>query len=500
MTISNSNRESFRNFVIESAEKMSERLNEMVMKCQIDEDDIQTKMIDIIEKAKLLHHNIGSIAEEILLYLETKYDNKLWTVVVITESSDREPKYILSGGFYQVRAKGTIAAAVAVERIDADRLFNQTTSLMKHFKFFPVFPLNYNTPKWTPGVYQVRRYLDNYLTTIRSKVMTESLVIHLNSTWTSVLEKNVTMSASAGAPNIHLPFNQHSTHYMTMVVPVTDSTDSSARNSVNKSKCVNYINRKRNVLRNKHFNMFLSVENDGGALPSRVRLEIDFKNKPSQIWRFVDNTLRNSQGKCLTVYKNDSCLWSDDCDKNETEQRWYRNGSQIVNGNGRCLEASHKYDDNYYQREFIKEGECRDTPSFQWDDWDLDCHPNTGPEIIENYTPLTNDFGLYLSVSEEENIPYLREWSNQSLGYYWQLVDGKLKNQFGNCLVNVETRNSPVELIDCDQVDHQSWTVNHKRQIVYGKRCCLTQIDPWWGKLACRNCKGDGYDQWTFYQ
>lgn len=77
-------------------------------------------------------------------------------------------------------------------------------------------------------------------------------------------------------------------------------------------------------------------------------------------WTFVNNTLQNENGKCLTAWSERSTyLFEWECSEGWQGQTWIRHGLQIINGYRYCLSTR----DNYVIQDF-----CESSARFLWRD------------------------------------------------------------------------------------------------------------------------------------
>lgn len=75
-------------------------------------------------------------------------------------------------------------------------------------------------------------------------------------------------------------------------------------------------------------------------------------------WTFVNNTLQNENGKCLTAWAQRSTyLFESECSEGWQGQTWIRHGLQIINGYRLCLSTR----DNYVIQDF-----CKSSAPFLW--------------------------------------------------------------------------------------------------------------------------------------
>ena len=110
-------------------------------------------------------------------------------------------------------------------------------------------------------------------------------------------------------------------------------------------------------LRNELGRVYLSAKevSEGAVIDS----ELEFKNSPSQRWRFVNNQLVNGNGKCLTAWtKRSWYLYQYDCHPDWAGQIWIRHGLQIVNGFRLCLAFENSSD--------VVQNHCDSTSQFLW--------------------------------------------------------------------------------------------------------------------------------------
>ena len=347
---------------MESQNKLTKRLDDMLTECQADEKNVSHEMRGIMEAT--LGHNKTSLADSLLEFLENKYDTKRWIVVLLsnvwwrpiswdtTRFADAEDcgstKFICtkqldvanwiacSKGFHKATYKNDIAVAVSV---DGEGNFSETRNLMDiHFKEFEI-------PLWQD------RSLQSIRRSCTSPNRDGGIFSHLRQFWIPVLTadplgveslsvdqswfENVITVASKGAEYVRLPTSALCDSTLVLVIPRIPI--------VPKSVCsYNPVNFQRlGWLRNLDGQGYLSVKGDSSQEGAYVILEHERRNSPGQTWRFVNDQLRNGFGKCLTAWTSRSWyLYQYDCHHNWPGQKWTRKGLQIFNGYGYCLDGS----------------------------------------------------------------------------------------------------------------------------------------------------------------
>jgi hypothetical protein len=108
-----------------------------------------------------------------------------------------------------------------------------------------------------------------------------------------------------------------------------------------------------------HLDLALAADATEGSL---IRLE-NFENRLHQRWTFVNNTMRNVYGMCLTAWSPMSTyLYQYECRPQWVGQIWIRYGSQIINGFRQCLTLNP-------EKLLAKQDNCDSTPEFLWKEW-----------------------------------------------------------------------------------------------------------------------------------
>lgn len=464
---------SFENKTVKSLDDVSKRLENFLVNCRRDESNVKKEMIEMIDIIKKqLQPSKTAVAKGLLSFLEDKYDTKMWIVIVRHVTGH----FIREEGFHKVQVGDIIALAISVSRADA----NDLGKLASHFL------TNFELPKKTtrmqnilddinPNAYPlaVKEYVNRYLESMRTRVDAATLIISSNTPKEEKINSYV-IEASKGAP--YVTRNQTKYSLLVVIVPVKpsvmfNSSFTAALNSITdeQNQCRwNSEIQHSGPLRNYNKDLYLSTDKRGYTIVNY------WKNSSSQRWRFVDNQLRNDNGKCLTAWAKSSWyLYEDDCHNNWPGQTWTLNGLQIINGYNLCFVQL-----QYYKHYMVQDG-CSLVDNEQRSELWLDFHTDCTNNLKIPAEHIDNDYRLlrkkeskdYLTATK--NDVFMSPWINDP-GQYWKLVDGKLINGYEKCLIFSDD-SWRVEQIDCNEISNgHKLTYNDNNQIVNDKGYCLT--------------------------
>ena len=126
-------RSPFKKYIDTSVTKLEKRLNDKAIECYADEKNVGVEMHRILKAT--LTHGREFAANVLLEFLEEKYDNKKWIVIMqINNSGDLDS--VWSGGFHHVSVNNHVVLALSVDR---DRNLIQFKNLIQvHLKEFNI--------------------------------------------------------------------------------------------------------------------------------------------------------------------------------------------------------------------------------------------------------------------------------------------------------------------------------------------------------------------------
>ncbi len=326
------------------------------------------------------------IAEAVLRFLEEKDDTKKWLVIVYNEQS--QIHHDLSGGFHIVKVNGFFAAAISAGQTDFQDFSNVLNAQLQSFKF-PVetFKKRARMALKTKGsARSIYQHFRRFLATQISGHLDFEIFVFV----TPVGEKTndyVTIVASDDFKGKKIT-NQDKRH-MYLVGVITNSTsveksDPMFNPSMPIRKCHNIIANGWSpiygLLRNEMVEGHLTVLGDAAVEGAYITVDPEWRNETGQKWTFVNNTLRNGNGKCLTARTERSTyLYQYDCHPEWVGQSWIKYGLQIFNGYGYCLSIQiHKDEGTIY----VIQDKCDSTPQFLWYNWDVDCEEPIVPSLL----------------------------------------------------------------------------------------------------------------------
>ena len=345
-------------------EKVEKRLAEQLSTCRDNMMNVPEEMQKLMKTLK----DRKTIADALLRHLEGKYYNKKWFVVV----HDGVQSYNLSEGFYTASVDGgTFAAAISVDRVDAQGFSPLADKRLNEFKF-PIKMANqklisieeadeihkhlnrFLAPVWTDGQMGIQsivivtpcgKRMDDYVSFVKSKDFNGDKKI-----------SNQDECANKHIIIIPVPVQKHD-----FLMPNSQSKCSNHLTNIQQSGWL------RNEIDGKA-TAYLSVEGDSAAEGTYVILDSARRNVTGQKWTFVNKQLRNANGKCLTAWTEQSWyLYQYDCRSDWAGQIWIRNGLQIFNGFGYCLTSQR------WKNDYVVQHNCDSTSSFIWYDWDVEC-------------------------------------------------------------------------------------------------------------------------------
>ncbi len=439
--------------------------------------------------------NRDDVAVALLSFLEDKYDTKKW--IVIVESINRRTSTTID--FFSIVVNNTAAYAICTD--GSPKLSSLVSSYWNNF----TFPLSGN--RQTSFRDKVEPYLMKYLTLLRSSSQIYATLISEEPNCGMLLRQNkeslpvVVSSADFEYLQMNGTFlNSRCVDIKVMVVPVSE-TSTSITSSLQPANLNNCFPRKNysesGMLRHDYIQGYLSVEGDSEEEGASITLDLEWRNSTGQRWRFVNNQLRNDNGKCLTAWNKHSWyLYQYDCHSDWTGQSWYRRGLQIVNANSFCLAFVGTKNDSIM---YVAQDDCDATPPFFW--YESDCEGAAAAMIINSTFPkfrhLRNEYSKqFLNGPGVDGKQILRyPWVNRA-GQYWQLIDGQLKNANELCLVGKGW--DVIESGCATVVSDGRWKYNEKKQIVSAEGYCLSVTNSKDYRVYYNYCKDDPEQRWEF--
>ena len=479
-----------------------------MMNCHPDESKVNNEISGIIENYWTKGRE--AVADNLLQFLEIKYETKKWIVLVHPETGAHSNVYsaVTSGGFHSVSSNRMIATAISI-----DRALNLDDLPLTDFQF-PIETVNnffQNPPtigyslKTISAARDVHEYLSLYLKLLRNQVMIESLVIETPcKSSEEEMNKIVIVVASNGTQRTQFINNGSCIENLVLLVPVNSIHNSSTSNlnadtlSSVHPDCNNQTDfnfNQNGLLRNEFGQGYLSVQGESSQEATSIILESEWRNTTGQRWQFINNQLKNEFGKCLTAWTEQSWyLYQYDCHSDWAGQIWYRHGFQIINGFNMCL--SFEGGKIFFRKMFVIQDLCDSTPPFLWYDWDTTCwEAIISLSAVNESRALRNEFSKrYLSGYEDDSWAKHEPWSNQP-GQNWEFVNGQLRNGNGKCLTG---KGWYVNQVDCtDTVSTKTWSYNEKRQIASDDGYCLS-VGNTEGYVVYNYCKDDPEYRWWY--
>ncbi len=462
----------FEKFLMNKTVNLLKRLDEEVLKCRMDERNVQEEMRTIIETNSI--NGTEALAVALLKFLEDKYDTKKWSVLVLRKELANH-QYVQSEKFHTVSVDGISAFAIS-SSVEFGTFDNKLAGdFERNFKF----PVKGKNLEFIRDVSDVNDYLSRYLTPLRNRMEVETLVIRVNLPNCATPFKNefVAIKSSKGMKVLQLAKKIDDTClvHLAMVVPVSRNSFS----SVSEQRC-RYRDGQSGLLRNEVVQSYLSVNDNTNRDGMFIILLDHWRNEAGQRWRFVDNLLTNGFDKCLTATgKQNSNVKQEKCLKARSDQTWDRNGLQIINRfENQCLAFKGIEGNAPNAILYVVQKDCESTPPFLWYDWDQDCedaviHSSTN---IDEFYPLRNEFSKrYLSVDKEMTWVKYEPWKNLPK-QRWQFKNGQLRNNQNRECLRKSSVGSFLILEDCEYNNlAQEWRLNEQKQIINGdNKTCLS--------------------------
>ncbi len=311
--------------------------------------------------------NKTAIAEALLQFLEKKYSERIWIVVVLSESQPSQKiDFETSREFYTANSNGIFASVASVSRADPPEFSDLTNLLLNDFKF----PIETVSRKMGLGfslkskdrAYDFHQHFNRFLSPfwMDGKLGVESMSIRTPCiTAEKRIEDYVAIVASDNFKWKKITNQDECGNKQIIVVPTPV-----LKLEEGETKSLTHSD---GVLRNEVGLAYLSVEHNSTEDGIYAILERGWRNGPEQRWRFVKNQLVNGNGKCLTAWTEKSWyLYQYDCHSDWAGQTWIRHGLQIVNGFRLCL-ALRESKENMTM--YAVQDLCDSTSPFIWYDW-----------------------------------------------------------------------------------------------------------------------------------
>jgi hypothetical protein len=465
-------------------------------------------------------------ADSLLEFLEEKYDNKQW-IVILQINDSGELDTVWSGGFHHASVKNHVVLALSVDR---DRNLTQFKNVIQvHLK--ELINIVTKFTKTDNGWFcldsltteeHLKRLLIPAL--VKSGMEIETLVSFDTRPQNDLVIKTsreVEEQLQVISLN-NIPQTQQSCKYWKRYDIIIDVIATykmiliptkRLRNARNffayyyYSKCVISTNDKTHQdygpLRNEFSQAYLSVQGDSNKEGAYIVMDREWRNSPGQKWKFVNGQLRNGFGKCFTKWSYTfpiafTSIYQYDCNHNWDGQKWSRYGLQIANVNyGRfiCVFYGGINVPNYPYLKLPGFDFCSSHPSFLWYNRNTDCEDAMViPPSANGSRTLRNEFSrLFLGVVKKYGME--KPWINRPT-QLWKFVDGMLRNDDGKCLVG---KGWYVEGVDCDSGtigNNGRWMYTENRQIRSKDGYCLNSGGDENGFVYYDYCKDEPRQHW----
>ena len=322
---------------------------------RLDERKVGDEMLRILENRRENETKI-ELANELLHHLEANYNSRIWLVIVLDEGRSSHINLDHSSGFHTANSTGIFAVAISVDKIDPPDFSGSANVLLNDFRFpietvseapfstglslkcknqaqdFHLIFQKFLIPLWDDGQFGVESVAITTPCSMADRKMNDYVSVSASSVFKWKRIKNQDECANK----------------QIIVIPSSRFGESKMLNSDGMNQM--------SSLRNELGRVYLSAKevSEGAVIDS----ELEFKNSPSQRWRFVNNQLVNGNGKCLTAWtKRSWYLYQYDCHPDWAGQIWIRHGLQIVNGFRLCLA---------FENSDVVQNHCDSTSQFLW--------------------------------------------------------------------------------------------------------------------------------------
>ena len=329
------------------------------------EVNVSHEILGIIERQS--GNDLGIVAHALLEHLKKNYITRKWMVMVFSDKNltDIRP----SKGFHTASTTNTFAAAMSIDESDSPDFTDYANALLQDFRF-PVetvtnvpFGLSLKTKDLARDFHQ---HFNKFLAPlpIEERLGIESVAIATPcSTSEKKMDHYFSVLTSSSFKWTKITNQDECVNKQLIVIPTCIPIYDEIANEKT-SKQYN------GVLRNEFGRAYLSVEGNSKEDGAYVTADGAWRNRTGQKWTFVNNQLKNENGKCLTAWTERSTyLYQYDCHPDWAGQVWIRHGLQIVNGFRFCLSVRERREDSAM---YVVQDMCDSTPPFIW--YNAACH------------------------------------------------------------------------------------------------------------------------------
>ena len=329
------------------------------------EVNVSHDILGIIERQS--GNDLGIVAHALLEHLEEKYIARKWMVIVFSDRNLTNFRH--STGFHTAFTNNIFAAATSLDESDSPDFTDYANALLQDFRFpiETVFNATFGLSlKAKDRARDFHQHFNRFLATLpmEERLEIQSMAI---STHCSTSEKKMgdyfTVLTSSGFKWTKITNQDDCANKQLIVIPASIPIYDEIANEKT-SKQYN------GVLRNEFGRAYLSVEGNSKEDGAYVTADGAWRNRTGQKWTFVNNQLKNENGKCLTAWTERSTyLYQYDCHPDWAGQVWIRHGLQIVNGFRFCLSVRERREDSAM---YVVQDMCDSTPPFIW--YNAACH------------------------------------------------------------------------------------------------------------------------------
>ena len=330
------------------------------------EVNVSHDILGIIERQS--GNDLGIVAHALLEHLEEKYIARKWMVIVFSDRNLTNFRH--SAGFHTAFTNNTFAAATSsLDESDSPDFTDYANALLQDFRF-PIETVSNATfglsLKAKDRARDFHQHFNRFLATLpmEERLEIQSMAI---STHCSTSEKKMgdyfTVLTSSGFKWTKITNQDDCANKQLIVIPASIPIyDEIANRKASKQY--------NGVLHNEFGRAYLSVEGNSKEDGAYVTADGAWRNRTGQKWTFVNNHLKNENGKCLTAWTERSTyLYQYDCHPDWAGQVWIRHGLQIVNGFRFCLAIRERREDSAM---YVVQDMCDSTPPFIW--YNAACH------------------------------------------------------------------------------------------------------------------------------
>ena len=329
------------------------------------EVNVSHDILGIIERQS--GNDLGIVAHALLEHLEEKYIARKWMVIVFSDRNLTNFRH--STGFHTAFTNNTFAAATSLDESDSPDLTDYANALLQDFRF-PIETVSNATfglsLKAKDRARDFHQHFNRFLATLpmEERLEIQSMAI---STHCSTSEKKMgdyfSVLTSSSFKWTKITNQDECVNKQLIVIPASIPIYDEIANEKT-SKQYN------GVLRNEFGRAYLSVEGNSKEDGAYVTADGAWRNRTGQKWTFVNNQLKNENGRCLTAWTERSTyLYQYDCHPDWAGQVWIRHGLQIVNGFRFCLAIRERREDSAM---YVVQDTCDSTSPFIW--YNAACH------------------------------------------------------------------------------------------------------------------------------